>query len=154
MNFERSTDWKLIKAVVTHPRIYDVIADDFSPSQDDWQPVESDRFWYVLAKDGEELLGLWAFHPLNGVCYEVHTCLLPNSWGSRARIAAKEVQTWAWLNMPCRRVVTEVPAFNRLALKFAKDAGFIEYGINPKSYLKHGTLHDIVLLGLQKPEAA
>ena len=154
MTFERSRDWKLIKAVVTHPKVYDHVSDDFSPSQDDWQPIENDAMWYVLSKDGEEVLGLWAFHPINGICYEVHTCLLPSSWGERAHTAVKELVPWVWENMPCKRVVTQVPKYNRIAFYFAKHAGLQEFGVNAKSFLKRGKLHDVIWLGISKPEAA
>jgi RimJ/RimL family protein N-acetyltransferase len=107
----------------------------------------------VLAWDnGKELLGLWMFHPQNAVCWEVHTCLLPNAWGERAHIAARALPEWIWQHTPCRRIVTHVPENNRLALRFALKAGMTIFGCNKASYLKHGRLCDQLCLGLSKPE--
>lgn len=154
ISFEISQDWKLIKAIVTHPKIYDHVSDDFSPEADAWEPVNDPAVTYVLVKDGEEILGLWAFTRQNGVCFEVHTCLLPNSWGERAHMAVQKLVGWVWENLPALRVITQVPAYNRHALKFAHLAGLTEYGLNPKAFMKHGQLCDVILLGISKPEAA
>jgi RimJ/RimL family protein N-acetyltransferase len=98
--------------------------------------------------DGGELLGLWMFTPQNAVCWEIHTCLLPCAWGRRAGEAARRMAEWVWANTPCRRLVTAIPAYNRLALRFAEAAGMRRWGLNERSFLKHGELQDQILLGL------
>ncbi len=107
--------------------------------------------WYVLAMDGEDLIGMWTFVPHNGVCWEVHTYLLPKHGFRRGREAARQMAEWIWRNTPCRRIIT-VPRFNRVALEFARDAGMEEFAVNPRSFQKNGILHDQVLLGLSRPE--
>lgn len=150
MTFERTKDYALVKKIATHPRVFPFISDDFSPSTEAYQPLEGEGIWYVLVKDGDELLGMWAFAMENGVCWKVHTCLLPNAWGARAKQAAREMAEWVWANTICQRIITDVPEENRLALKLAKEAGMIEFGRNPKSYMKDGILHDQILLGISK----
>ena len=152
MTFERTTDYELVRRVVTHPRIWPGASDDFSPPAEEWRPIEHEALWYVAVRDGEEFLGLFVFVPASPVCWEVHTCLLPCSWGERAVQAAREVAEWIWLNSGCRRITTAVPAFNRLAHRLARRAGMREYGRNLKSYMKHGKLHDQILLGLSPAE--
>jgi RimJ/RimL family protein N-acetyltransferase len=149
--FERSEDWELIKKIVTHRRVYPAVSDDFSPPADKWEPVKHAEAWYVIARDGEETLGLWALFPDNRICWKVHTCLLPKAYGERAKIAVREAIAWVWANTPCLRVVTDVPEYNRLALKFALDAGLTQFGLNPKAYMKDGKLHDVIMLGISKP---
>ena len=151
MTFERTTDAALIRCVLTHPRIWGAISDDGSPPVEEFQPVICDALWYVAVHDGAELLGLFLFTPLNTALWEVHTCLLPHSWGDRALQAAREISTWVWANTQMRRVITSVPAYNRLALRLAKEAGMVEYGINPQSFLKGGKLHDQHMLGISPP---
>ncbi len=74
--------------------------------------------------DGDELLGIFILAPQSAVCWEIHTRLLPTAWGAKARAAAQGVTRWAWANVPgCRRIVTSVPAQNRLAIRFAERAG-------------------------------
>lgn len=145
-------DYELIRSIVTHPKIYPFISDDFSPPREEFKPVEHASIWYVLVRDGEELLGAFAFMPANSVCLEVHTFLTPNAWGSRAEEAGHGVILWMWQNSPCRRIITNVPKWNTLALRFALRAGLEQFGINELSYMKHGTLHDQILLGISKPQ--
>ena len=152
MTFERSDNLDIIKSVVTHKNVYPAVSDDFSPEPQDWEPIDPRVAWYVVVKDGETLLGLWALIPVSKILWQIHTCLLPVAYGERARAAAKELGPWIWDHMPCMRVITEVPAYNRLALRFAKEAGMTQFGLNPKSYQKFGQLHDVALLGVSRPE--
>lgn len=142
----------LIRAVMTHPDVYPAISDDFCPDAALFQPVDHPSFLYVFAFCGAQLLGLWLFVPQNGVCWEVHTCLLPGHGYRRGREAAKLLAQWVWAHTNCRRIVTNVPSFNRQARLFAQAAGMKPYGVNPNSYLKHGQLHDQIMLGLSRPE--
>jgi RimJ/RimL family protein N-acetyltransferase len=155
--FTRTHDLDIVQRVLTHPKIYDHISDDLSPDVSQYRPPDHPAMWYVLVHDLEdnrpELLGCFVFHPQNGVCWEVHTALLPNSWGERAHEAADLLPEWIWTNTPCRRIVTNVPTTNRLALAFAIRAGMRIYGINEASYLKNGMLCDQVCLGISQPDA-
>ena len=152
MTFERSEDWELIKKIVTHPRVYPAVSDDFSPPASEWEPIKHQDAWYVIARDGEDVLGLWALFPDSRICWKVHTCLLPKSYGERARVAVRGFSAWVWANTPCLRVITDVPDYNRLAMNFALEAGLTEFGVNRKAYMKNGKLHDLVMLGISKPE--
>lgn len=149
MTFERTKDYALIRKIMTHHRVYPHITDDGCPPVEKFHPGESDDLWYILVTD-DEPLGLWLFVPQNAVCWEVHTCMLPVAWGERAAAAAKEMAEWIWKNTPCRRIITNVPECNRLALKFAKAAGMVEFGRNEKSFLKNGKLWGQIMLGLTK----
>lgn len=150
ITFERAGDLELVRSVMTHPQIYPHISDDGSPPAEEFEPIDHPAVWYVLAFDGDELLGLFMFIPQGAACWEVHTCLLPASWGARAAAAAAGAAAWLFKQTECRRIVTAVPICNRLALRFARQAGMTQYGVNPNSFLKHGELHDQVLLGLSK----
>ena len=155
ITFERSQDYELIRRIMTHPRVFDKISDDGSPAAEDFRPVESDVFWYVILRDVKpvdevDTLGLWMFSPESSVCWQVHTCLLPDAWGPRGREAAKLLQEWIWTRTPCRRIVTTVPETNKLAMWFAFEAGMLPYGFNPDSFLKGGRLWGQVLMGISR----
>lgn len=153
MTFEISTDLELVRLIMTLPRIYRHITDDFSPPPEEFRPAEHPSICYVLVFDGHEHLGLFVVTRHNGVTVEIHTCLLPCAWGARAKQAASEFAAWLWANAPqIQRIVTVVPDYNRLALRFARAAGMTEYGRNPASIQKGGKLHDEILLGLSRPE--
>jgi hypothetical protein len=158
MIIERTQDEAVIISVVTHPKVYPWICEDGAPSPENWHPVIADSVYYLLAKEITKqnpiVLGLFAVVPSTTSCvYQIHTCLLPISWGPMAKHAAKELLNWIWINLPnCTRVVGEVPRFNRLALKFGFDAyGMKQFGINQKAFLKKGKLHDVIMLGVTKP---
>ena len=154
IQFDRSQDYELVRKILTHPRIYDKISDDFSPARDDYRPIEHDAVWYVIVRESEDgaLFGLWMFHPQNGICWEVHTALLPIAYGVPGRLAAQLLPSWIWKHTPCRRIVTNVPSTNRLALRFAIAAGMKIFGINRASYLKGGKLCDQICLGISAPQ--
>lgn len=153
ITFERTGNAELVRQIMTHPQIWPHISDDCSPTAEEFQPIMHRHFWYILARheDTDTLLGLWLFTPQNGVCWEVHTCLLPVAWGMLGQSAARALPAWIWENTPCRRIITNVPAGNPLALQFAQRAGMKVYGVNEGSYLKHGVLRDQTCLGLSKP---
>ena len=152
MDFERTTDLNLVREILTHPKIYPRMIDDFSPPAEDFIPVEHERVWYVLVRDGGEILGLWMVVFVSPILAEIHTCLLPHAWGERAAIAAKEAIRWLFAHSELQRIFTHVPAFNRLALRFAKASGMTEFGRHPKSFLFDGILHDQFMLGLSRGE--
>lgn len=158
ITFERSEDYELIRQILTHPRLYPHLSDDFSPAPGEYRPQEHPAIWYVIVRDvdegREELLGLWMFVPTNGVCWEVHTALLPIAWGERGQIASLMLPPWIWEHTHCRRIITNVPSSNRLALHFALKAGMRIFGVNEASFLKHGVLCDQTLLGISRPPAA
>lgn len=153
IRIERTTDYELIRSVMTSPAVYPHITDDYSPAAEEYCPPVHDLLVYVAVWEDEELLGLWLFVPQNGICWEVHTCLLPCARGHRARRAAKHVMAWIWRNTPCRRIVTNVPETNRLAYHFALNVGMEFYGCNEKSFLKDGKLVDQMCLGMSRPRA-
>lgn len=153
MTFERTIDYGLIKEIVTHPKIWPYVTDDFSGAAEDFKPIQHESAFYLLVKDGTEVLGVFALFPDNKICWKVHTCLLPTSWGRRARQAAKEAMQWVFANTHCQRLITDVPEYNVLALRFSHMAGMTQFGVNPKSYMKDGILHDVTMLGISKSEA-
>lgn len=136
---------------MTHPRVYPHISDDSCPPREDFQPHVGDPLIYVgVFNDKARFMGLFLFHPHNAITFEVHTCLLPIAWGSLATECTKAAAAWMWANTPCRRIVTNVPAYNMLALALAERSGMERYGVNPKSFLKDGALHDQIMLGMSK----
>lgn len=148
--FERTHDMDVVRRIITHPQVYPYITDDGCPPADQFVPVDAPALWYLLVRRGEEILGLFLLHPLNSTCYEVHTCLLPSCWGPDAVEVAREARQWVWENMPAKRVVTNVPENNPLALRFALKAGFRAYGTNPASIEVGGRLYAQHLLGVSK----
>ena len=151
IRIERSFDYDLIRGILTHSSVWHDISDDLSPSPAEYRPIESEAIWYAVVWDGNELLGLWMLCPQNGVCWEIHTALLPHARGARAYQAASLMKAWIWENTPCRRLITNVPVDNKPAYVFAVAAGMEPYGTNEDSFLKGGRLIDQICLGISRP---
>ena len=154
IRFERTRDMGLVKAIITVPEIYRHVTDDGAPRPEDFTPMDHPAIWYVLAWDEDECLGAWTFMPANSTCWEVHTCLLPSAYMVKGRtaVAGRQVIQWIWDNTPCQRIITNVPSYNRLALRFAERAGMVVMGVNVRSFMKNGELLDQIMLGISKPE--
>jgi RimJ/RimL family protein N-acetyltransferase len=153
LTFERSTDWGLITAIMTHRRVWPHISDDFSGPPGEFVPVDHPSFWYVVVREGTLPLGLFLLQPHNGVHWEVHTCLMPSGWRRGSREIARQAIAWLWQNATqLQRLTTKVPKNNLLALRFARDAGMVEYGTEPSSILCGGKLLDQALLGMNRPK--
>lgn len=146
---DRTFDLALIKRTMTHRRIYPYICDDGAPPAEAFSPIDNPLIYYLQMSDSEHL-GVFMLHPHNTVCFEVHTCLLPHAWGETARQCTREGTRWMFDNTPCRRIITNVPQYNRLALKLALESGMSQFGVNPKSFLKDGKLCDQIMLGISK----
>lgn len=152
IRFERTRDLAPVRAILTHPAIWRHVIDESGPEAQNWQPCNNPGIWYVLAYDGEQLLGLYAFYPQNAVCYEIHTAFLPSAWGPSTRAAGLAIWDWIWAHSPALRIVASVPADNPLVLRYAERSGMTRHGLNTASFLRGGKLHDQILLGISKPE--
>lgn len=150
MTFEPTNDMQLVKQIVTHPKLWPYLSDDFSPDPESFEPIQAPGIIYLLVRDGEAVLGCFVLHPHSAIVWEVHTCLLPAAWG-RSEEATRGGTEWIWANLNCVRLITNVPVSNPLALRLAKRSGMEEYGRNPHSFMKHGKTETMVLLGITRP---
>ena len=147
----RSRDFKAIRALCLHPRIFPHICDDYSNDAKAWKPTENEQVIHLLAKDDKGIFGFGVFIPQTHMQYGSHMAFLPRSYGNLALAAFKEMLDWMWTNTQARRLVGEVPRNNHLGIRFARRAGFEFYGINKRSTLRGGKLLDQVCLGISKP---
>mgnify|MGYP001588587207 CR=1 FL=1 len=141
-------DLDLVTTTMRHRRIWPSISDDGSPAREAFQASPS--LTYLGMFEGHEYLGLFVLHQHNAIMWEVHTCLLPSAWGSRAQACAKLCVEWIFDNTECRRLITSVPVGNALAERLAGAAGMVRYGTNPRSFLKNGQELDQIMLGISK----
>lgn len=124
---------------------WDMLIDDGAGSKDLYfPPITDDAKWYKV-----DDFGVFLMTRQNFATFEVHTCLLPHARGVAVEVA-KAALAWAWDNTEAQRIVTSVPSYNPLALRLAKKAGMTVYGVNPKSFSRHGILYDMTLLGISR----
>lgn len=148
----RTRDYRAIRELATHPRIFPHVSDDFTSDPKLWKPIESETVIYLLATDDKGPFGCGIFIPDTWACWKAHMAFLPRSYGNLAQSSFKKMLDWMWQNSQARRLVGEIARDNTLAIRFARRAGFVFYGVNKKSKLRGGVLVDQVCLGISKPE--
>jgi RimJ/RimL family protein N-acetyltransferase len=148
---ERTFDEELIRKIVTHDSIWEWVSDDGADKQNYKPPMHESCYW-LLVKEGDEVLGAYFLHQHNFITYEIHTCLLPAAWGRKAKKAAKDVLFWMFSNTICMKVITNIPENNEKAMFYALRAGLQQEGLNRSSFLKNGKLLDQRVLGITKEE--
>jgi RimJ/RimL family protein N-acetyltransferase len=149
--FKRIFDYATIQTTLTHEKLYAAMADDFSPPREKFMARMDDNIWYITVVAGplREYMGMFCFMPESHIRWRLHTCLLPCAWGRSVEIM-KAVFQWLWENTQCERLITDVPVYNRLALRLGKAAGMEFVGVDKQSIKKGGKLHDQILLGLSR----
>lgn len=153
ITLERTYDPVLIKSIFGHRRVFARMHDDFSPTREEWEPIVHEAtIGYMVAYEDDDPVGMFMVSAHNPVLFEIHEAFLPSAWGDLAREATLKMREWIWQNTPCQRIIGNIVESNRLALKFALDAGMTIYGVNPRSFMKCGKLRDQIMVGISRPE--
>jgi RimJ/RimL family protein N-acetyltransferase len=151
MVIEKLSDGNIVKSIVTHGNIYKFVSDDKSPSAEEFYPDMDALTWVSPVEDGY-VLGVFMIHPINGYTCEIHTCLLPEGRGKKAKDAAILVLDWIANNTDFIKVVTNVPSYNVAAKRLAEYAGMTLEGINRDSFVKNGRVYSQFVFGITKGE--
>lgn len=149
VTISRSRDYALLNRIATSPEIYRASSDDGSPRPTLWRLSEREDSIYLLAQEGEQILGFCAFYPLNAVTFESHLCFL--SRGPVNEFCYREMLSWMWANTKAQRIIGAIPEYNHLAIAFCKRIGFERFGWNRDSWLKDGKLYAQVWMGISRP---
>lgn len=146
---ERTHDMALVKRLFIHPKVWPHISDDGCDA-DSFEPVDHDAVIYLKLMDGDAVGGVLMMVPQNSVTYDLHTVILPEHRGAFTRKAGQAMLAWMFSHTNARKINTKVPEPNKPALRAALDVGFEIEGVDRKSFLKDGVLHDQVMLGVCK----
>lgn len=142
----------MIRSVVTHPRVYRRMTDDFCREPEAYRPCTGiPAIQYIAVWDSGQLMGIFVLVSQTGVCIEIHAAFLPEAWGQAAKDAMRGILDWIWTNTNASRVIGAVPKCNPLAIAFGKSAGMTEFGVDENSFQKWGKLWGRVMLGITRP---
>ena len=143
-----------MKLILTHPRLYRHLHDDDAPDRETFSPPQAPGLLsYVLVIDEGEPIGVLIVSHHSRYLWELHMAFLPLAWGERAERAGREFIEWVWSKTKCVRLFGNIVRSNRLSLRFAKQAGMMEFAVQPRCFMKHGRLQDIVMVAIQRPGA-
>lgn len=150
---ERTFDTKLIRSIMTQDDVWATVAED-GQKKDDFIPfVESDCWLKMML--GNTCVGLFVFERLNKVLLDVHPAILPEYRGKIGHYAGVEHLRWIYENEPaCQKIVASIPVIYKHVKLYANMLGYRNEGINRKSYMKNGILHDQWMLGITRNEMA
>jgi len=148
MRIERTHNMAVVKEIMSHPLIFPHIHED---GINEVNPLCHEGLYWMLVSD-DKPAGVFLVHAHNTSCYEMHTCLLPRVWGVQSKEAVKLLGNYLFNELVCKKIITNVPAYNKRALRFAKANGMTVEGINRASYLHNGVLEDQTMLGITKEE--
>lgn len=137
MTFERSIDYATIRAIFERPECWRRMTGSEALQQFTVGPRAG--YEYILVK--EEGNPVAVFLVLENT--EVHFVFIPEVWGRTLEIA-KGFLDWAWIHIDTPVLIGPIRKGNRLALKLAKRAGFVEYPHDEG---------DLIFTVLQRPAA-
>lgn len=155
MNIRKAdySDIDFILYVINHPDINEISKDDglYEINKDNVGLYIGSEFITILIPSIDQVdIGFFLFIQHNIVTIELHTCILPKYRGLKVIEAAQLVKDYLWNDTQYRKIVTQIPQYNKAAIWMALKCGFEKEGINKLSFKKDGILFDQYYLGLCK----
>ena len=112
-----------------------------------------DLIHYILVYDDQhEVVGCYTLIPHNVATVDIHTNLLPKGYGEVAAAAIPLILSYVFNTVGWSKLVSEVPSFNRLALRYIRLSRMKLEGTLSQAFLKDNTLYDIFVYGMTKEE--
>ena len=150
MIVSRTYDASVIKQIMTRPDIWKTVSEDGQKAEA-FEP-DMGQNCFLLISDNE-VIGLYQLKCMNGVTIELHPMVFPECRSEYGKASCQAVLQWIVDNVDwCQKVNATIPVIYKHVKRFAKSMGFVEEGINRKSYIKDGVLVDQYLLGITREE--
>ncbi len=143
--------WIAYPILAVMQQVWDVVGDDSSLKFEDYVPrIDKDKLWYI-SYDGYTPVGAFSIRRLNSVTWEAHANVIPSMWGSKRGTAlCQQALAMAFEDTGALKFVAQVPDSSPETQKMAEAIGFSREGINTKSFLRDGVLHDQVYFGMTR----
>lgn len=151
MIFERTADMDLVRRILTDPRVWPHVGDDFAPPAEDFRANNDPRIWYVLVIEGCEVTGLVTFLPKSTVMWDTHLVLTGRARKARGADVLKAAFRWMVAESGAEYFEAQIPKSNRLAWKLANRCMHFA-GRHQKAFRKGGKLQDLLIFGVGKGE--
>lgn len=128
---------------------WDSVSDDGTP-EEGWTPPPG--IYLGGFDDSGQLVGVFAFLPVSTATVDSHVAMRKSGYGNAAKTLGRMAIAWIWRNTNFKRIITQTPGSNPLAVRYVGSLGFVRFGVNPSSWLKNGKYHDMYLSGITRGE--
>ena len=147
----QTNDMNLVRLIITSSDIWDGAVED-GIEKDSYMPSCGDHSCWLLCEINNEIAGAIYVGNANTNTLVMH----PNILKKYRRFCRDVIYLFLewFLQLPefiCKLNVA-IPECRKIVYNLAKKIGFIDEGINRKSYCKSGVMHDQYLLGLTRLE--
>jgi len=106
----------------------------------------------VTLFDGENCVGMYRVHQLNGISHQIHAFILKEHREKWAKESGRVILHWCLDNLEFNKLIAEIPAKYMNVVNFTRHQGFKDEGINRESFLKDGKIWDTYRLGMTRKE--
>lgn len=144
---ERTYDTPLVQKILSHPTL---LRRSGSKTEMVFDPELQRDLYYLLAIEGEEILGLIVFHQQNPGCYQGHVNYRPMYWGHKLEKYTKEAIEWMFVNTDCEKIFAFVPDRYPEVKKHSIAAGMKVEGTLEQSYRVGEKVYSQSLMGISK----
>lgn len=147
----RTFDMRLVKEIMVKKEIWERIKED-GLNKEDYEPDENDG--WLIFKVENKIAGICQMEVENSVTVNIHPALLKEYRPFYGRLAVKLFLKWmsACSFRKIQKVIATIPTCYPIVKNCALRLGFKVEGINRKSILKDGKLHDQWNLGMTRNE--
>jgi len=146
----RTFDVHQLNYIARDESIYPHISNDDSPPPEEFElyNLNTPSNYFLTIKNNNKLVGFWMLLERSPSIYDVHTCILPEGRGQVASLALPQALKYIFTATPAMLLVTQVPASNPEARKFATWAGFKSIYTSKNSWVKDGAKYDMDVMTL------
>lgn len=148
ITIERTRDMTLVRALMTHPRLYEKMTDDTCPSRKTFKPIDHDHLHYLVPKCDERPMGSLLFNPATFYLYQIHIGILPEFWGQGIEKVVALALDYMKAHTQCLHVIAMIPDYNRHAHQLAIRCGFTIEGCLKASTRIKNRIFDQTILGI------
>lgn len=151
ITFTATNDEQLVRQIMLNDKTFEHMVCGDIETRDNFIPPMQSYVVRLIVREDDKVLGLLWFVPWSTVCWEMHTCLLPHTWGFTTRIF-EALKLFVWSSLArIQRVVLVIPESNRAAIACAKRNGMDYIGYNPNSVVRGGILMGNHYFGISRP---
>jgi hypothetical protein len=147
-------DIEEVTRIMTHESVFDLVSDDGVAGKENFEKYVTAQLHSVAVytlMPGPGMIIIYS--PINYVTYDIHIAAVKGETG-REFALKNTLDTALWMadNTPIEKYMVTVPTLYPNVANFCKALQLVKEGHLTKAYLKDGTLYDIEIYGIQRPD--